>query len=324
MIFTLDSIIKAATCKDGPLNIIMFTENESYESLIAQANHNFYAFNTRQKEWIFSVRPRPEKYNEATALQHGLGYNAVLSLGRNINYETCLKVSKELHVPLIIFEKDYPQANKKISKIKGHINIFLSDDQAKEWGFSKDEYELLTLGVDTNIFKPKKVPYENKIFTAINNWRKKDWSHGFRLYNNVVKDLPVKAVGGSNKGITEDVHWQELVRLYQTSAVYFNPTVKTAAPLQILEAMACGCPVVAFDTGDIKKYVIDDYNGYLIPAGDIELAREKLQDILASKFLREQFSKNALKTVEVYNLDKFTKQLDYLFNKARNIVYTGN
>lgn len=45
-------------------------------------------------------------------------------------------------------------------------------------------------------------------------------------------------------------------------------TVPEACPMVILEAMACGVPIIVSDLGGTKEIVQDSYNGYLFNAGD--------------------------------------------------------
>ena len=57
-------------------------------------------------------------------------------------------------------------------------------------------------------------------------------------------------------------------------------------PLSILEAMRAGLPVVASSVGGIAESVRDGENGYLVPRGDAELLRERLERLLTSPDLR--------------------------------------
>jgi len=41
--------------------------------------------------------------------------------------------------------------------------------------------------------------------------------------------------------------------------------------MTVLEAMACGKPVLAFHQAGLKEIITDGYDGFTIPAGDIEM-----------------------------------------------------
>ncbi len=57
-------------------------------------------------------------------------------------------------------------------------------------------------------------------------------------------------------------------------------------PLSILESMRAGLPVVASAVGGIEESVGDEENGYLVPRGEIEPLRERIERLLTSPALR--------------------------------------
>ncbi len=54
------------------------------------------------------------------------------------------------------------------------------------------------------------------------------------------------------------------------------------APMVVAEAMACGRPVVATRVGGLSDMIEPGVNGYLAPAGDVEMVAEGLQKLLAN------------------------------------------
>lgn len=59
----------------------------------------------------------------------------------------------------------------------------------------------------------------------------------------------------------------ELVELYNISYVFFNPTYEDNYPTVNLEAVACDCKVVSYNTGGCNEIAGNDYS--IIPVGDI-------------------------------------------------------
>lgn len=57
-------------------------------------------------------------------------------------------------------------------------------------------------------------------------------------------------------------------------------------PLSILESMRAGLPVVASSVGGVGESVRDEENGYLVPRGDVEQLRDRLERLLTSPGLR--------------------------------------
>ena len=56
----------------------------------------------------------------------------------------------------------------------------------------------------------------------------------------------------------------------------------------LLEAMACGLPVVAFDRGALRELVSDGENGFLVPHGNIDLVAERIATLCDSRALRRR------------------------------------
>jgi glycosyltransferase involved in cell wall biosynthesis len=113
----------------------------------------------------------------------------------------------------------------------------------------------------------------------------------------------------------------DLVEYYRASSVYVAPTLYENLPIRVLEAMACGVPVVASKVCAIPEVIDDGVNGILIQPGRVdELAdaicrllddpnlRKKMGD-KARKTVLERFdwNVNAIRTVEVYQqiLDRY-------------------
>src|SRR5215210_5917696 len=70
-------------------------------------------------------------------------------------------------------------------------------------------------------------------------------------------------------GLTGDVRfpgakpWPELAALYAMADVFALPSSFDNSPNALLEAMACGLPVVATRVGGVPRYVADGENGLL-------------------------------------------------------------
>jgi glycosyltransferase involved in cell wall biosynthesis len=63
-------------------------------------------------------------------------------------------------------------------------------------------------------------------------------------------------------------------------------------PLSILESMRAGLPVVASSVGGIGESLRDEENGYLVPRGDVERLRDRIERLLVSPELRARMGAN--------------------------------
>ncbi len=81
-----------------------------------------------------------------------------------------------------------------------------------------------------------------------------------------------------------------------------------------LEAMRFGLPVVAFDVGGIKEWLIDGHNGFLVPSMDRAAFAARLEELLANKTLGRQMGERGRQLVaEQFEFSKYVSRLEDLF-----------
>jgi glycosyltransferase involved in cell wall biosynthesis len=81
-----------------------------------------------------------------------------------------------------------------------------------------------------------------------------------------------------------------------------------------LEAMRHGLPVVAFDAGAIREWLIDGCNGFLVPWMDTAKFAQRVDQLLADKSLARRLGDTARGAVnEQYEFSKYIDDLENLF-----------
>ncbi|RQO31940.1 hypothetical protein DBR32_03800 [Taibaiella sp. KBW10] len=101
-----------------------------------------------------------------------------------------------------------------------------------------------------------------------------------------------------------------LSQLYQAADVFVNTSIEDSGPMMVSEALACGTPVVGFDTGIVTNMVIDDYNGYKIRmknSKELALGINKIFDL--SKDDYATFSKNSVRQVQEYSSFEYAESI---------------
>lgn len=84
-----------------------------------------------------------------------------------------------------------------------------------------------------------------------------------------------------------------------------------------LEVMRYALPVVAFDAGGIKDWLIDGHNGYLVPWMDVDKFASRLDDLLQDKARARTMGEEGFKLVsERYDFEKYLAGLEDLFARV--------
>lgn len=91
------------------------------------------------------------------------------------------------------------------------------------------------------------------------------------------------------------------IKLYQSSWVVLSTSFIEGWGMTIVEANACGTPVVAYSTGSIPEIVEDGVNGYLVNYKDIDKAAERIDYLLGSESIIKYLSKKSYETSLKYD-----------------------
>ena len=94
--------------------------------------------------------------------------------------------------------------------------------------------------------------------------------------------------------------------LYNRAFVLFNPTLEDNFPTVNLEAQACGCPVITFDTGGSPETISERTGRVINKSIDAFLQTLFELDLEPQEALRDLCRQHAL------NFDKQARYLDYL------------
>ena len=136
------------------------------------------------------------------------------------------------------------------------------------------------------------------------------------------KDMLEKLI--QEKGLTQTAHINRptnaIGKEYSRSALLAMSSHYEGFPMVMIEAMACGLPVVTFDYKCGPRDIIDDgMNGLLVKEGDIEGLASALIKIMENDILRQQMSHQARKVTEQYSEEVVMQQWLSLFSSLKNL-----
>ena len=112
-------------------------------------------------------------------------------------------------------------------------------------------------------------------------------------------------------GIRNDV-----IGLLKGSDIFVMPSRYEGLSIAMIEAMACGLPVIASDAPGLRDYIKHEQNGLLFPVGDHKALAERILRLANDKKLRVRLSCGARECFErEYDMRRNVKPLDILFQK---------
>lgn len=198
-----------------------------------------------------------------------------------------------------------------------------------------NKYEIVTIhnGTDLSKFKPIKSDFrqinglqDKKIILGVASiWSEKKGLHIFNeLAGKLDDNYKIILVGITDKqkrklnpsiiSISRTESIDELAMLYSAADLFVNPTTEDNFPTTNIEALACGTPVITFDTGGCSE-AIDEKTGVVIKGNNTE----GLINIIVEK-VKFPFSNNNCRQ-QAINFDKDKKYKEYidLYERVLNI-----
>ena len=179
-------------------------------------------------------------------------------------------------------------------------------------------------GIDLNVFKPTEGPFRQKYALedkTIILGVAQIWSHrkGFEYFLQLARLLDeryqIVMVGLSEKeklrlpdniiGITRTNSVEELTEIYTAADVFVNPTLEDNFPTTNLEALACGTPVITFDTGGSPE-CLDETCGLVTDKGNIQMIQKGIEQIMDKKYSKKYCIRQA------HLFDQYRRFRDYL------------
>lgn len=193
-----------------------------------------------------------------------------------------------------------------------------------EWlaGLARESYlkqypiEVINNGIDLNVFRPTHsnfreqygIPGDKYIVLGVS------FAWGYRkgldcfveMAEKLGEQYQIVLVGTDDEidknlqhniiSIHRTQNQKELAEVYSAADVFVMPTREENYPTVNMEAIACGTPVVTFDTGGSPE-MLDDKTGIVVEANDIEATKKAIKDICGKKRCNDEeyivaYSKN--------------------------------
>lgn len=131
------------------------------------------------------------------------------------------------------------------------------------------------------------------------------------------KDVLFINIGGENNQTLEN--WLDfgyvskpeiMAKLYSAADIYLFPTLADNCPLTAIESIACGLPVVTFETGGVPEIVENNKTGFVVGYKNGEMLTSALEKLLDDDDLREKMTENAVEASKKFSSKRMA--IEYL------------
>ena len=197
--------------------------------------------------------------------------------------------------------------------------IFNGVDTEKFYFEKRTENQKLTLVCSARLIKHKG---QYILIEAISNLQKQ----GIVLNANLVgegdeKDAYIKYA--KEKEVSEQIFFsgyvprEIIVKEYQKADLFVLPSYNECMSNSLLEAMACGLPVIVTDVGGTEE-LVDKNNGFVFKPGDVNALTDILMNIYQNKEKNYILGQYSRKKAETFNWDNIANEYLKLFNNLNH------
>lgn len=107
---------------------------------------------------------------------------------------------------------------------------------------------------------------------------------------------------------------EDMPALYRSVDLVLLPTVREGLSLAVLEAMACGLPVVATDIASLPEQIVDGQGGYLCPLGDTAAFAERINELADNPRLRRRMGEfNRCRVEQTFTIERMVSEYKQVF-----------
>jgi len=195
--------------------------------------------------------------------------------------------------------------------------------------------------IDLQLFKPINVP-KKEGFRLINIGslhRNKNHQFLFKVMLNLIKQgfedvfLDVYGDGPEKQQLQNQIEQLNLQKHVTLHGVVNDPEVQiNRAHLMVhsawhepfglifIEAMACGIPVVSFNTGGPAELIKNNESGYLVPKDHLTEFTDKVKRLYQNRSNLTVLGNNGIKHAAQFGLNEYAKKVESLYEKRLAVV----
>jgi 1,2-diacylglycerol 3-alpha-glucosyltransferase len=232
------------------------------------------------------------------------------------------------------------------------VSTSVVSDLASRYGIGKEKVRLVYNGVDPSLFRESSEPnggpfpsVSGKVVLYVGHFGLRKGIpillEAMKSIADKVKDSYLLCVGGippwlpqagymtylnglaERYGLKDRVHFHDRVSqnalpaIYSRASVFVLPSYYEAFPKVLIEAMACGVPVVATKPGGTVDSVEEGSNGFLVPYGDSKALADRVVALLQDGGLSRRMGANGKERVlREFTWEAVARRLDRVYDEV--------
>jgi len=229
-----------------------------------------------------------------------------------------------------IEESYYPQSPELQAKVRHTYQVPVNILTIADWTTNQllerfqQQATNISIAVDQDIYKPNRT-HDYDPFRVLACSRKSQHLKGFHItvqamniVRRHIKQSSMVTFGVEKprlRGIPT-LHFSHqddpgVAYLYANCGVFVQTSMHEGFGLPILEAMACGAPVVTTKAEGNEEFCKDGWNCVLVEKGDIEAVARGIIRVLTDREFAEYIAKNGRETAQTYNWTEVMHRLQH-------------
>ncbi len=174
-------------------------------------------------------------------------------------------------------------------------------------------------GVDTDLFKPESLPKttdflyvgrldpEKNLPFLLETFKNLKPQPNLTLIGSGTQETRLKKLAGNNSSFRflSKQAYSNLPRFYNSARIFITSSVSENNPLTLLEALACGLPVIAPQAGGIPDIIDHQFNGLLVEPNNSSSLIKAITQLTSNQTFFRQLSIGARQSALQFNLSQF-------------------
>ncbi len=244
-------------------------------------------------------------------------------VGKDPSFEPVINFSINKSNRVTAVSENLKKETFELFDIKNNIEVIPNFICLKEYKLENNDY-----------YKKRYAPNNEKVICHVSNFRKvKRIEDVIIAFEGISKEIDVKLLlvgDGPERARLEQISrnskysknifflgsLKSTKEVLNISDLFLLPSSKESFGLSALEAMACGVPVIASDSGGIPEVVSHGESGLLNSVGDTYRMIKNALKLLSNESLLDKFKTNAYKRAMKFDIEVILPKYEKLYEQC--------